>query len=85
MDIYPAIITTERSADTPKILGEAAANEKFQKININDFEDVLVGNCYERDLKRFSKIYDGSFKDFLELFDFEALTELSPSNLPDTK
>lgn len=48
------------------------ANTIGEKININDFEDVLVGNCYERDLKRFSKIYDGSFKDFLELFDFEA-------------
>lgn len=48
------------------------ANTIGEKININDFEDVLVGNCYERDLKRFSKIFDGSFKDFLELFDFEA-------------
>lgn len=48
------------------------ANTIGEKININDFEDVLVGNCYERDLKRFSKIYDGLFKDFLELFDFEA-------------
>lgn len=48
------------------------ANTIGEKININDFEDVLVGNCYERDLKRFSKIYDGSFKGFLELFDFEA-------------
>ena len=48
------------------------ANTIGEKININDLEDVLVGNCYERDLKRFSKIYDGSFKGFLELFDFEA-------------
>lgn len=48
------------------------ANAIGEEININEFNDVLVGNCYERDLKRFSKIYDGSFKDFLELFDFES-------------
>lgn len=43
-----------------------------EEININEFNDVLIGNCYERDPERFSKLYDGMFKHFLESFNFEA-------------
>ena len=48
------------------------ANVIGEEININEFNDVLIGNCYERDPERFSKLYDGMFKHFLESFNFEA-------------
>ena len=48
------------------------ANAIGEEININEFNDVLIGNCYERDPERFSKLYDGMFKHFLESFNFEA-------------
>ena len=48
------------------------ANAIEEEININEFNDVLIGNCYERDPERFSKLYDGMFKHFLESFNFEA-------------
>ena len=39
------------------------------RINLND---ILIGDHYKWNPEKFPKIYDGSFKDFLESFDFEA-------------
>ena len=34
--------------------------------------DILIGDHYKWNPEKFPKIYDGSFNDFLESFDFEA-------------